>query len=74
MLVSYCLMAKIKSDEILIKIHQKSPKIIKVILTVQADGTALQQAVQDADLYGFLYKQWKNKDLIETIKPGLAKL
>ncbi|MEP6541407.1 hypothetical protein NDI47_04325 [Microcoleus vaginatus GB1-A2] len=67
-------MPRIKGDEILIKLYQKYPKIIKVMLTVQAGGAALQRAVQDADLNCFLYKQWKNKHLIETIKPGLAKL
>jgi DNA-binding NtrC family response regulator len=67
-------MPEIKAEQILIKVHQRYPKIIKVMLTGQADGAALQRAVQDADLYCFLYKQWKKKDLIETIKPWLAKL
>jgi CheY-like chemotaxis protein len=72
--ISDWLMPGIKGDELLIKVHQKYPKIIKVMLTGQADAGALQRAVQEADLYCCLYKPWQSKELIETIKSGLAKL
>ena len=72
--ISDWLMPGIKGDELLIKVHQKYPKIIKVMLTGQADAAALQRAVKEADLYCCLYKPWKCKELIETIKSGLAKL
>ncbi|MEG4285322.1 response regulator [Microcoleus sp. A006_D1] len=72
--VSDWLMPGIKGDELLIKIHQKYPKIIKVMLTGQADAEAVQRAVQAADLHCCLYKPWNSKELIETIKSGLAKL
>ena len=74
LVISDWLMPGIKGDELLIKVHQKYPKIIKVMLTGQADAAALQRAVQEADLYCCLYKPWKSKELIETIKSGLAKL
>ncbi len=72
--ISDWLMPGIKGDELLIKVHQKYPKIIKVMLTGQADAGALQRAVQEADLYSCLYKPWNSKELIKTIKSGLAKL
>ncbi|MEG4807167.1 response regulator [Microcoleus sp. F8-D3] len=72
--VSDWLMPGIKGDELLIKVHQKYPKIIKVMLTGQADAAAVGRAVEEADLYCCLYKPWQSKDLIETIKSGLAKL
>ena len=72
--ISDWLMPGIKGDELLIKVHQKYPKIIKVMLTGQADAAALQRAVEEADLYCCLYKPWQSKDLIEIIKSGLAKL
>jgi len=74
MVVSDWLMPGIKGDELLIKVHQKYPKIIKVMLTGQADAVALQRAVKEANLYCCLSKPWQSKDLIETIKSGLAKL
>ncbi|MEG4116155.1 response regulator [Microcoleus sp. N9_B4] len=72
--VSDWLMPGIKGDELLIKVHQKYPKIIKVMLTGQADAAAVRRAVKEADLYCCLYKPWQSKELIETIKSGLAKL
>ncbi|MEG4352924.1 response regulator [Microcoleus sp. LAD1_D5] len=72
--VSDWLMPGIKGDELLIKVHQKYPKIIKVMLTGQAEAAAVQRAVKEADLYCCLYKPWQSKELIETIKSGLAKL
>ncbi|MEG4506299.1 response regulator [Microcoleus sp. F6_B4] len=72
--VSDWLMPGIKGDELLIKVHKKYPKIIKVMLTGQADAAAVQRAVEEADLYCCLYKPWQSKDLIETIKSGLGKL
>ena len=72
--VSDWLMPGIKGDELLMIIHQKHPKIVKVMLTGQADTAAIQRAVQHADLYCCLYKPWKGEDLIKTIKSGLAKL
>jgi CheY-like chemotaxis protein len=72
--VSDWLMPGIKGDELLIKIHEKHPKVVKVMLTGQADAAALKRAVERADLYCCLYKPWKSKDLIETIESGIAKL
>ena len=72
--VSDWLMPGIKGDELLMIIHQKHPKIVKVMLTGQADKAALQRAVKHANLYCCLYKPWKGEELIETIKSGLAKL
>ncbi|NJK75167.1 MAG: response regulator [Microcoleus sp. SU_5_6] len=72
--VSDWLMPGIKGDELLIKIHQKHPKVVKVMLTGQADAAAVKRAVKNANLYCCLYKPWKSKDLIETIRSGIAKL
>lgn len=72
--VSDWLMPGIKGDELLIKIHQKYPKMVKVMLTGQADVAAVERAVTQADLYCCLYKPWNREELIETIKSGLAKL
>jgi response regulator RpfG family c-di-GMP phosphodiesterase len=72
--VSDWLMPGIKGDELLIRIHQKHPKVVKVMLTGQADREAVQRAVNNANLYCCLYKPWKKKDLIDKIKSGLAKL
>ncbi|TAG93454.1 MAG: response regulator [Oscillatoriales cyanobacterium] len=73
-IVSDWLMPGMKGDELLIKIHQKYPKIVTVMLTGQADQAAIERTKTQANLHAFLQKPWKNHELIEAIKSGLAKL
>lgn len=72
--VSDWLMPGIKGDELLIRIHQKYPNMVKVMLTGQADAAAVKRAVNEADLYCCLYKPWNRDELIATIKSGLARI
>ncbi len=72
-IVSDWLMPGIKGDEFLIKVHKKFPKIVKIILTGQADEKAIQIAQKQANLHACLYKPWNGKELVETIKAGLVK-
>ncbi|MDY6992398.1 MAG: response regulator [Pseudomonadota bacterium] len=73
MIVSDWLMPKIKGDEFLVQVHEKFPDIAKVMLTGQADETAIKRAQSDANLQACIYKPWQENDLIETIKKGLNK-
>jgi CheY-like chemotaxis protein len=73
-IVSDWLMPGIRGDEFLIKVHQKFPKIIKVMLTGQADEAAIARATEQANLHRCLHKPWQAEELIETIKSGLEKL
>jgi len=73
-IVSDWLMPGMKGDELLIQVHKKFPKIIKVMLTGQADEDAIERAQNQANLHRCLYKPWDGKELIETIKAGLAQL
>lgn len=73
-IISDWLMPGMKGDEFLITIHSKYPKVIKILLTGQADGEALERTIDRANLHACLQKPWVGKELIETIKSGLAKL
>ncbi|MBE9115507.1 response regulator [Lusitaniella coriacea LEGE 07157] len=73
-IVSDWLMPGIKGDEFLIQVHQKFPKIIKVMLTGQADEEAIERAEQHANLYRCLHKPWNREELIQTIQSALAQL
>ncbi len=72
-IVSDWLMPGMKGDELLIRVHEKYPNIIKVLLTGQAEGDAIERAQHQAHLHRCLYKPWNAKELIETIQSGLAK-
>lgn len=73
MIVSDWLMPQIKGDEFLTQIHQKFPDITKVMLTGQADETAIKRAQCDANLHACIYKPWHENELIEILESGLIK-
>ncbi len=73
-IVSDWLMPGIKGDEFLIRVHHKYPKIVKVMLTGQADEVAIERVKKQANLHRCLYKPWDGKELVETIKSGLEKI
>lgn len=73
-IVSDWLMPGIKGDEFLIRVHKKHPDIVKVLLTGQADESAIERVKNQASLHHYLSKPWDTHELIETIKIGLSKL
>lgn len=73
-IVSDWLMPGLKGDEFLIQVHKTYPSIIKIMLTGQADESAIERAKEQASLYACLHKPWNGKELIETIRSGLEKL
>lgn len=74
LIVSDWLMPGMKGDELLIRIHEQFPNIIKIMLTGQADELAVQRAVEQANLHCCLHKPWSEEELIKTIKSALTKL
>jgi CheY-like chemotaxis protein len=70
-IVSDWLMPGIKGDEFLIRVHQKFPQVITVMLTGQADEKAIERARQQANLYACLYKPWTAKELYQIITSAL---
>lgn len=74
LIVSDWLMPGMKGDELLIKVHQQFPNVIKILLTGQADESAIERAKEQANLHCCLFKPWSEEELVETVKSGLAKL
>ncbi len=72
--ISDWLMPGIKGDELLIRIHEKYPNVIKIMLTGQADEVAIERAIKEANLHRCLSKPWSEAELVATIKSGLSKL
>ncbi|MEO1590675.1 MAG: response regulator [Cyanobacteria bacterium J06632_22] len=71
-IVSDWLMPGMKGDEFLIQVHQKHPDVVKILLTGQADESAITRAQQEANLHAYLSKPWKKEDLIRAIQSGMA--
>jgi CheY-like chemotaxis protein len=70
-IVSDWLMPGLKGDDFLIQVHQKFPQLIKIMLTGQADETAIQNAKEKANLYACLAKPWTEQQLSQIITSAL---
>ena len=72
-IVSDWLMPGIKGDEFLIKVHQRFPSIVKVLLTGQANAEAIRRAENEAELFAVIHKPWNSDELFNVIKTGMEK-
>ena len=73
-ILSDWLMPGIKGDEFLIKVNNKFPKIVKIMITGQANEESVENAYKNANLFRCFAKPWKEEDLIETIIEALEVL
>lgn len=73
-IVSDWLMPGKKGDEFLIEVHKRFPNIVKIMLTGQADPSALENAKTNANLYAHLSKPWTSGQLEEIIRSGIKKI
>ena len=71
LIISDQIMPRMKGDELLIDVHANHPKMLKVMLTGQANAQAVGNVVNDANLYRYLPKPWDETDLILTVKEAL---
>lgn len=74
LIVSDWLMPGMNGDEFLIRVHQKFPKIVTIMLTGQADESSIKRAKEQANLHSCLFKPWSEEELVETIKSGLSRI
>lgn len=72
LVISDWLMPGIKGDDFLVQFHKKFPKPITMLLTGQADDTAIQNAKANANLYCCLKKPWTKEELYEKIELAFA--
>jgi len=70
-IISDYIMPNMRGDELLIKIHELYPKMLKVMLTGQSDLTGVRRVINKASLYRFLEKPFLNADLVLTAKSGI---
>ena len=70
--ISDYIMPGTKGDELLVRIHNKLPKVKTIMLTGQSDIDGVRQAINKAQLYRFLEKPWINEDMVLTIRGALT--
>jgi diguanylate cyclase (GGDEF)-like protein len=61
------MMPGMKGDEFLVRLHEESPKTVKIMLTGQSDLTGVKRAINQANLYRFLVKPFLNEDIVLNV-------
>ncbi len=65
------IMPRMKGDQFLIELHDRHPKILKVMLTGHASAEVVGNVVNRASLYRFMSKPWNKQDLQLTVSEAL---
>ncbi|HEY9602143.1 MAG TPA: histidine kinase dimerization/phospho-acceptor domain-containing protein [Allocoleopsis sp.] len=73
LIISDQIMPGMKGDELLIKLHAKYPKTLKILLTGQANAEAVGNAVNFANLYRYIAKPWEETDLCLTVTEAIRR-
>jgi DNA-binding response OmpR family regulator len=71
LVISDYIMPQMKGDELLQRIHAKSAKTLKVMLTGHATVEAVARAVNQAKLYRYITKPWDAEDFKLTVTQAL---
>lgn len=74
LVISDWLMPRVKGDTFLIELHERYPETVTIMLTGQADPEAVENAFQNADLFAYIRKPWREEDLINYVNNALKKL
>lgn len=67
LVISDWLMQGMKGDELLVKVHQKYPHMLKIMLTGQATPEAVENAKEFAGLNAYITKPWDKQMLMNKI-------
>ncbi|MBD2151624.1 PAS domain S-box protein [Pseudanabaena sp. FACHB-1277] len=65
------IMPNMRGDQFLIELHDRYPKILKVMLTGQASAEDVGNVVNRGNLYRFMSKPWNENDLQLTVSEAL---
>jgi DNA-binding NtrC family response regulator len=72
LVISDWLMPGIKGDEFLCHVHSKNPEAVTLLLTGQADESAVARAREQANLFDCIAKPWDERKLLSTVALALS--
>ncbi|MBN2484660.1 MAG: response regulator [Bacteroidales bacterium] len=68
------LMPGMKGDEFFLHIDLKYPRVVKILLTGQADESLVYNLKQETDKFAIVHKPWGKDELINAIKMRLKRI
>ncbi len=71
LIIADYIMPGMKGDELLVQMHQRLPKTLKILLTGQANLEGVIHAVNRANLYRYISKPWQPQDLDFTVNTAI---
>ena len=71
LVISDFMMPGLRGDELLVRLHERSPATVKILLTGQSDLSGVKRAINDANLYRFLEKPFLNEDIVLTVRAAI---
>jgi diguanylate cyclase (GGDEF)-like protein len=71
LVISDFMMPGLRGDELLVRLHERSPSTLTILLTGQSDLSGVKRAINDADLYRFLEKPFNNEDIVLTVRSAI---
>jgi FixJ family two-component response regulator len=69
--ISDFIMPQMRGDELLVRLHRLYPDMVKIMLTGQSDFAGVRRVINEANLYRFIDKPFKNADLVLTAKTAI---
>ncbi len=73
LVISDYIMPNMKGDELLKRIHERSPQTLTIMLTGQATTQGVTNALNEANLYRYIAKPWQPDDLRLTVTEALRR-
>ncbi len=71
LVISDFMMPGLRGDELLMRLHKRSPSTIKILLTGQSDLSGVKRAINEANLYRFMEKPFLNEDIVLTVRAAI---
>ncbi len=72
LVISDWLMPGVKGDEFLIQLKKQRPEIRSILVTGQADDSAIERALSEGAANAVLKKPWNTEDLIREVRACCA--
>lgn len=70
-IISDYAMPNMKGDELLTKVHEISPRTLKILLTGQATIEGVTNSINNAGLFRYIAKPWETYDLILSVEQAI---